>query len=565
MSSTRSLRWLALLIAVAVATVILIYFHNRFWLPRDDGYYAHIADRILRGERLHRDIQALHPGWAYYVNAAALRLFGHDLLSLRYPLIIAGVVQAILVFLILEKRSFALAVLAVPAVTAISIVQFFSPTAHWYCLPLFFLIVLTLAVDERSLRWRLEVLGFLIATLFLFRQLTGLFVAMGAVTYLLLERRPSAGRSGYLARAILAVMIVGLVAYLARKTDLVGWVLFGIWPLLLIAIALARVAADDRAVARLVLRLSLGAAGAVLPMLLYNVATGALAAWLTDVFVDAVALGEFSYQRTARYGAFLMMSVAQLKFPSAQALLNSTYWLTLLLATTALGALNLVSILRGGREQGARDPLPWLASFYGLVTVHYQDPAYIYYAASPVLAGLLWYAARLQPALRVVPAAAVTAIAAIALYFHAGQPITRSYAAVIAGQRHELVQSAAPSLSGLYLTPSDKETYETLLEVIARHSAPDDPILGVPAEAELFFLTGRRNPLRYGFLPFGIRDDRERARVLETLGKTPPRVVVHVPDLPYNTAHTDAIMNWVRERYERLSRVREFEIYVLPR
>ena len=65
--------------------LILGHFHNRFWLPVDEGQYAHVAERILNGEVLNRDIQEL--GYINFLNAAALGIFGRNLVSMRYPLI----------------------------------------------------------------------------------------------------------------------------------------------------------------------------------------------------------------------------------------------------------------------------------------------------------------------------------------------------------------------------------------------------------------------------------------------------------------------------------------------
>jgi hypothetical protein len=71
-------------------------FHDRFWYAPDEGNYAHVAERLLQGEVLHRDVQDVHAGYVNFANAAALRLFGLDLLSLRYPLAVLSVLQAAL-------------------------------------------------------------------------------------------------------------------------------------------------------------------------------------------------------------------------------------------------------------------------------------------------------------------------------------------------------------------------------------------------------------------------------------------------------------------------------------
>ena len=88
--------WFGLAVTVASAFLILLFYHDRFWFLRDDGYYAQIAARILAGDVIHRDVQALHTGLIYFANALALKLFGADLLSMRFPLILMGVLQAVL-------------------------------------------------------------------------------------------------------------------------------------------------------------------------------------------------------------------------------------------------------------------------------------------------------------------------------------------------------------------------------------------------------------------------------------------------------------------------------------
>jgi hypothetical protein len=559
--------WAGLLFTAITSLLILIYFHNRFWLPRDDGYYAHIAERVLNGEVLNRDVQALHTGYVYLANTLALWLFGHDLISLRYPLVFGGVLQAVLAYLILLPRGRAIAIICGLAITSLSVVQFFSPTAHWYCAPLFFVLVVAMGCGYQR-RWRLEIVGALIATMFLFRQLTGVFVSMGVLTYLLIHAAvPPEQRSGTaVARALLIILSAGLVFYLASKADLVGWAFFGAWPLALMLGAWRRVTIGNRATLVLLGRLAVGAIAAAVPLLAYHVLTGSVSDWISDSFIDAVALSGFEYQKAARYGRFLFEALVQLFNPhSVGTFLNSLYWPVLLLSPALVGAVTLSRLWRTRGGESLPGPLPFLAVFYGLVAVHYQDPAYLYFVAAPTFAGLLWYAGGLGPGYRRAFVGLACLQAGIGLYYHAGQPISRSYAEVISGTRYGLVRSSDPALASLHLTAGDKKTYEAILGIIDRHSEPGDPILAVPADAELFFLRDRRNPLKYSFLPFGLRDERTVAQALDVLTRTPPRLVFHVPSLPYNTRETDRIMAFVRAHYTHLGSIREYEIYALKR
>ena len=124
-------------LAACLANALLLwYFHDRYWYPTDDGFHAHIAERLLAGEVLNRDIQDIHPGLLHFIHAAAFRIFGIDLISLRYPMIAAAFLQSVFVFLLLRRRDVLLAAVAAIASNALGIVHFMSPTANWYCLAL---------------------------------------------------------------------------------------------------------------------------------------------------------------------------------------------------------------------------------------------------------------------------------------------------------------------------------------------------------------------------------------------------------------------------------------------
>src|SRR5688572_8929120 len=94
----RPLMWLVLAVSciVAINGSILWFFHDHFWYAPDEGNYAHVAQRIIDGEVLNSQIQDVHAGYINFVNAAAFRAFGLDLLSLRYPLVFLAFTQAIL-------------------------------------------------------------------------------------------------------------------------------------------------------------------------------------------------------------------------------------------------------------------------------------------------------------------------------------------------------------------------------------------------------------------------------------------------------------------------------------
>ena len=223
---------LALGCVLVVNGSILWFFHDHFWYAPDDGNYAHVAQRIVAGEVLNLQIQDVHAGYINFVNAAAFRVFGLDLLSLRYPLVFIAFVQAVLIFILFYRsRHRSLAIGAAIAINALGLVQFLNPTANWYSLFLVVLIACTLHWIPRDSSYRLLTVGFLLGTLVLFRQLSGVIVAMGVLSYLLIEIGEKTDRlslrRGILGRSLIAITALGLGFYLFRTTDLIGLVLFG--------------------------------------------------------------------------------------------------------------------------------------------------------------------------------------------------------------------------------------------------------------------------------------------------------------------------------------------------
>src|SRR5687767_11264029 len=158
----------ALILVVLVSTLVMVVYHDRFWAPADEGKFAHVAERILLGEALHRDVQDLHAGYINFVNAATFSLFGVRMVSMRYPLALLTVIQAGLMFLVLKRGGTATALIGGLALTSLSFVQFLNPTPNWYTLFLAVATIAWLSWNPIGLRRRHVVTGFLVGTAFLF-------------------------------------------------------------------------------------------------------------------------------------------------------------------------------------------------------------------------------------------------------------------------------------------------------------------------------------------------------------------------------------------------------------
>lgn len=560
-ADSASAAWhvLAAILAVGGSAALLFYFHDRFWWAPDEGAYAHVAQRLLHGAVLNGDVQDMHAGYINFVNAFAFWLFGEDLLSLRYPLALLGVVQAFLVFRMVEERGPFAAAVAALVLTSLSFIQFLNPTANWYALFFAILVTWMLARIDRARPLMIETIGFLLVTTFLFRQLTGVIVAMGAVAWLLLDlQRRDRAPHGKLAPVLFAVMALGLALYLLRKQDAVDWLLFGLCPLAILVRACASVRIDDRRVLAMIGRLAFGGAVGLLPLLVYHLSHGTVLSWLDDTVGGALALGSMPFTQRPFYAAMTLLSLQQiLTVETVARVLNGILWLGLL----TVPAVNGIAALRAtGGEREAPHPLLFMAVFYALVSTFHQLPLYLMTSSGLSLAALLWITVGLGPRWRAAAMAGTGAIALIAVHYQAAQP-TGMVIDQIAGVRGErLVDSTLPRVS-LKVDAASLHEHAALLALIERETAPDAAILAVPFDPQLYFISGRRNPVRFYNTAIGLRDETSVRATLATLERDPPRLLFHKPDDKYVTARSSQLIDALLPQYDKIERIGEIDVY----
>jgi hypothetical protein len=548
------------IVTVAVA-LILWHFHDRFWWPPDDGAYAHVAQRILAGEVLNRDVQDVHAGYINFANALALRLFGDSLVSLRYPLAALGVVQAWMLFAVFSRRDAALAVVAPIALTALAFVQFLNPTAHWYCLFLAISTIACLHLGRPGSHSRLVALGFLVGTTVLFRQLTGVLMSIAVFAYLLLEvSRQHRTNERVLASGSLAMAALGLAGYLIAKVSPSAIAMIGVAPVAALVVLGVTLKAPDRTVARVAAFLGAGAVMAALPLIAYHLVNQSLTSWYADAFDAAMSLTNLAFFDRFRLDMIVLLGLARLV--SAETLAhsaNGAFWVVLVLLPAALGFRVVRSLLANDRREGMA-PLPFVAMFYAVVSVHYETPIYIMFSTGLTLAGLLWLS---RAARRTAMSGSV--LVAVALYFHAGQSLERGIGGTISGARTEVVACKGLHRSGLKISPSECDLYQELVGLIQLETRPSDAILAFPTNAELYYLSNRRNPTRFFNAALGLAVAGEPDATLERLARDPPSLVIHRADDKYNTPDTERLVQFVRDRYVLTRTYEPFLIYRLRR
>ena len=568
MTASRTWRgdaWLALAFVCATNAALLWFFHNRYWFPTDDGFYAHIAERLLAGEVLNRDVQDIHPGYVHVLHVIAFRLFGIDLVSLRYPLIAAAFIQSVVAFALLRQRSLLLAVIGSVAATSLGVVQFMSPNGNWYCLALAVLLAwwLTTMPDGPA---RLVGAGFILGTLTWFRHLTGVWVAMALISIVLMERSGD-GRGGQLAllRLQIAIMLVALAAYLYwnRDTEVGGFVFMGVWPLAVLTWMLFNTRTRNGDVAATVGQLFAGSILASAPQLLYHLLHGSVGDFIHDLVFVAAAETDLDFYGHGWFGMLPLAGFLQAATSSEPArIANGLYW-TLLPATSGWNGVLLLRALRN-KVPARLLALPVIAAFFAVVSVQYEGPLYLYYSVGLSLISMLWLVSESTRAVKVAVALIAIGLCVVALRFHAGQTRERTAVQIIAGDRvtdlSTQVNCDLPRCS-LKISAADAAVYGRFVRTITAATGPGESILAIPNDAELYFLSQRRNPTRFYNAVHGTATPELLSEAKGVVEQARPRLVIFRPGDKYRNRPTAELMAAVRRKYALAGQQDGTEIY----
>lgn len=163
---------------------------KRGWVPSDEGTLAESAERVLRGELPHRDFHEAYTGALSYLNAAAFRLFGTNLASMRYMMFLFFLAWVPAVYYAASRF-----VSAPIAGTVTLLAVAWGPATYGAAMPswynLFFasfgVAALLRYIDVRSRRW-LVLAGFCGGVSFLFK-LPGLFFVNAALLFLVFREQ----------------------------------------------------------------------------------------------------------------------------------------------------------------------------------------------------------------------------------------------------------------------------------------------------------------------------------------------------------------------------------------
>lgn len=554
-----------LLSGIIFSLSVLIFYYNQFWYPPDIGAYAHVAERIVNGEVLNLDVHDIHMGYINFLNAGALKLFGNDMASLRIPLVILGVLQSALVFILLRAKGTLVAFAGILAITSLSFIQFLDPTANWYALFFTILIIFSLEKIPENYTYKFAIIGYLLITLFLFRQLSGVITTLGVLTYIFYNNNKNISlRDGILSKIIFAIMIFGLSMYLYIKIPISAIFLFGFWPFILLLNGLFYVSVENRKTIDLTIKMIFGGLVAAAPLILYHFYNGSVMSWYNDTVISALLLTDLSFIQKSSYLNFLMLSAMSIiRQVTIDALFNGLYWIFLILASFILGLIVCRKICGPSRGEMKLSALPLIAVFYGLVSVHYQIPNYLYFSVGLTICGVLATVDLTNSTVRNAFMAIIGLVSIAAIFLHAAQPTERSIIDILQGKKNTAPKVFLGGKVNLWVTEKEANIYKNINQLVEDNVGIEETIFAFPSNSEIYYITDRVNPFRFFNSSFGIRTEEQFERILHTIKTTPPRMVFYNPNDKYNTEKSIQISDYIKNQYTLIENVNGMEYYLL--
>ena len=254
------------------------------------------------------------------------------------------------------------------------------------------------------------------------------------------------------------------------------------------------------------------------------------------------------------YSAYIYGIILNLAKPDLSSVINSFYWFILVFAAFFEGALLFFSLRRSKINT---EPLPFLACFFALVSLFNQIPFYLYVSAGLSLLGILRLVKKFHEKWAMFTVITVLFTTMAGIYYHAGQPYTRPFSKMIRGERIKTIPSDALKKSGVWMSVEDLEIYSKLIDLIQKESKVGETIFVMPNNAEIYFLSERKNPFRFWSTALTAEINQE-----DILNQA-PRLIIHHRLDAYNTPRATAILEAVKDRYSLIDSIGPFDIYRL--
>lgn len=589
---------------------------DRGWVPHDEGALAQSAERVLEGQVPHADFDEIYTGALSYVHAAAFRVFGVRLVSMRYVLFGAWLLWIPAVWGVARRFAPPLpAGLFTALAAALSIPNYAASLPSWYQL---FLATAALAaalryLETRARRW-LTLAG-VAAGVSILMKVVGVYLVLALVVWLVFVEQEERGRTAGAGRAASGVLTLGLVALAAGLVALVRgfggvsqYVQFALPGAALAGFLVVRewrrpVGPDAR---RLASRVAALAVGVAIPLVLFLAlyADGdSLRALFEGVLVAPRRRFSFASMHPPRIGTAVWVALPALLIvgatrgglrerrrtvalaaalgavvlaASGEGFVYRAVWYALRWSIPAVTVAGIGVLALRGRD--GRDPGPGatadraggptgrsaafaavsVVAFTGLVQFPFSAPVYFLYVAPLAALALLAVAG---PVERARPVLAVTAgflILFVALRVTPGF----IYVMGFAPDENRYTERLDLDRARLRVTEEDRATYEALLGVL-RERPLAGPMWAGPDAPEVYFLSGRSNPTR-GVFDFLSGSRRSPGPFVEALERRGVRVVVVNRGPSFSPPLGPDVERAIEERWPRGSTAGRFVVRWKP-
>lgn len=88
---------------ILFSLLILLFFFNRGFLPYDEGYILHSAQRILMGEKIYKDFNFIYTPGSVFLTAFSFKVLGESILSGRVLMLLITLTSTLILYNLVVK------------------------------------------------------------------------------------------------------------------------------------------------------------------------------------------------------------------------------------------------------------------------------------------------------------------------------------------------------------------------------------------------------------------------------------------------------------------------------
>jgi hypothetical protein len=608
---------IAVLTLVWLASLIWLGIHlNRGWVPHDEGMLGQSAERVLGGQLPHRDFIEMYSGGLSYLHAAAFRILGTNLLSIRRTLFLFFALWVPAFYYCASRfaKPFSAGLVTLLAVTW-SVPIYPASMPSWYNMffATFAVAALLRYLEVRTPRW-LFLAGMSGGLSFLIKS-PGLYLIAGILLFFLFleqsqssetansepARQTPSGKTYRIFLDVSVMLFVIALVFLIRRLADISVLYFFVLPGLVLGLVLYSLEKNVigvpagqrfRGILRITLPFLTGVALPVCIFLIPYAVSHSLGSFYRGVFVlpflriskavflplrmgDLVSLvplaGIISFavyskrrESLAVAGAILALLATVFIASTRDRTVYGFAFKSFQILMPALVVAGAVVLIRGGEgwkltELNRRRIFLVLSSaaLCSLVQFPYSSPTYFCYVAPLIALGAFGILQTRKVTARVLPVALTCFYIAFAMF-----RVTPGY---LLDWMNQLYLPALPTQAlamnrggALQVDPDAAQKYDRLVTLI-QQKAKDGKLYAGPDAPEVYFLSGMQNrtPMIFDFF----EDYSEQTpRILKTLDSLQPNVVV-INRLPgFTTPFSGDLRQTLEARYPEMTNIGKFQV-----